>query len=102
MELILPITLFPKLRLQDIELMGENLYSVYQRACGVTVLRMEERVSARTADAAIPKALKVHIGHPVLRVERIAYTFNNVPVEIRRRTYEGLEYHYLFTHDELG
>lgn len=101
MELILPVALFPKLQQQTIEPMGENLYSVYQRACGVTVLRMEERVSARTADAPIAKALKVRIGHPVLQVERIAYTFNNVPVEIRRRTYEGLEYHYLFTHEEI-
>lgn len=101
MELILPVALFPTLRLQDIEPMGENLYSVYERVCGVTVLRMEERVSARTADAAIAKTLKVRIGHPVMRVERIAYTFNNVPAEIRRRTYEGLEHHYLFTHEKL-
>lgn len=101
MELILPVVLFPTLRLQDIEPTGENLYSVYQRVCGVTVLRMEERVSARTADAAIAKTLKVRAGHPVMLVERIAYTFNNVPIEIRRRTYEGMEHHYFFTHDEL-
>lgn len=101
MELILPAALFPTLRQRDIEPTGENLYSVYQRVCGVTVLRMEERVSARTANAQIAKTLKVRTGHPVLLVERIAYTFNNMPVEIRRRTYEGLEHHYLFTHDEL-
>lgn len=101
MELVLPVALFPNLRRQTIESVGENLYSVYQRTCGVTVLRMEERVSARTADAPVAKTLKLRIGHPVLQVERIAYTFNNVPVEIRRRTYEGMEYHYLFTHEEI-
>ncbi|MEO8441568.1 MAG: GntR family transcriptional regulator [Betaproteobacteria bacterium] len=101
MELILPVALFPQLRQRDIEAMGDNLYSVYQRTFGVTVLRMEERVSARTANAAIAKTLNVCIGHPVLKVERIAYTFKNVPVEIRRRTYEGLEQHYLFTHEAL-
>lgn len=101
MELILPVALFPTLRQQHIEPTGENLYSVYQRVCGVTVLRMEERVSARTAGAQLAKTLKVRAAHPVLQVERIAYTFNNMPVEIRRRTYEGLEHHYLFTHDEL-
>ncbi|MEK6592753.1 MAG: GntR family transcriptional regulator [Pseudomonadota bacterium] len=101
MELILPVALFPKLQQRDLKPTGENLYSVYQRVCGVTVLRMEERVSARTTDAQTAKTLKLRAGHPLLQVERVAYTFNNVPVEIRRRTYEGLQHHYLFTHDEL-
>jgi GntR family transcriptional regulator len=101
MEIILPAALFPTLRQRDLEPTGENLYSVYQRACGVTVLRMEERVSARTADAQTARTLRLRAGHPLLQVERIAYTYNNVPVEIRRRIYEGLQHHYLFTHDEL-
>ncbi|MCW5574605.1 MAG: GntR family transcriptional regulator [Burkholderiales bacterium] len=101
MEIMLPVSLFPKLKPKDLESTTENIYSVYQRACGVTVLRMEERVSARTADADTASILRLRRGHPLLQVERVAYTFNNTPVEVRRRTYEGQQHYYLFTHEEL-
>jgi GntR family transcriptional regulator len=101
MEIMLPVSLFSKLKQHDFEPTSENLYSVYQRVYGVTVLRMEERVSARTASTDTAKILNLCPGHPLLQVERIAYTFNNTPVEVRRRTYEGLQHHYLFTHEEL-
>jgi len=101
MEIMLPVSLFPKLKPKDFEPTTENIYSAYQRACGVTVLRMEERVSARTASAETAKILQLRQGHPLLQVERIAYTFNNTPVEVRRRTYEGQQHYYLFTHEEL-
>jgi GntR family transcriptional regulator len=101
MELILPCALFPKLRQSDLEHTDENLYAVYQSRCGITVLRMKERVSARVADRKTAKALGVKVGHPLLLVERVAYSYDNRPVEIRRRMYEGLGHHYLFTHDSL-
>lgn len=101
MELILPLGLFEGLERDELEQGEENLYSYYQREFGVTVLRMQERVFARTADAQTAKALNLKVGHPLLLVERVAYTYGNRPVEIRRRLYEGLRHHYLFTHDEL-
>ena len=101
LELILPCTLFPKLKQQDFDHSNENLYALYQSRYGITVLRMEERVSARTADRKTAKILGLALGHPLLLVERVAYSFNNQPVEIRRRMYEGLAHHYLFTHESL-
>lgn len=101
MELILPVARFQRLRRKDLEQTSENLYSVYQRVCGITVVRMEERVHARTATPALARRLRVPVGHPVLCVERIGFTFNEEPVEIRRRFYEGTRHHYLFVHDRL-
>ncbi len=101
MELILPLTLFSRLTKTDLEQSQDNLYSVYQRTCGVTVLRMEERVLARTVDRDTAKALRVRPGHPILVVDRLAFTFDDRPVEIRRRSFEGLEHYYLFTHNRL-
>lgn len=101
MELVLPLPLFMKLTKADLEQSADNLYSVYQRVCGVTILRMEERVYARTADTKTAKALHVKIHHPIMVVDRLAYTFDDRPVEIRRRSFEGLQHHYLFTHNRL-
>jgi len=101
MELILPVARFAGLRLKDLEQTSENLYSVYQRVCGVTIIRMEERIHARTATGKPARKLGLRAGHPILSVERIGFTFNDVPVEIRRRSYEGTNHHYVFVHDSL-
>lgn len=101
LELILPAHVFPKARREDFEQTEENLYALYQRKWGVTVLRMEEWVSAQAADTGTARSLKVRTGHPVMRLERVAYSFNDVPVEIRNRTYEGTGHRYLFRHDKL-
>lgn len=101
MELVLPVAKFPGLRQKELEQNSENLYSVYQRVFGITVVRMEERVFAKTATAALARKLNVQAGHPILCVERIAFSFNDIPVEIRRRLYEGSQHYYLFVHDRL-
>lgn len=101
MELILPAAKFPGLRVKDLEQGSENLYSVYQRMFAITVVRMEERICARTANASLAKKLHVGAGDPILFVERIAFGFNDAPVEIRRRLYEGNRHYYLFVHDRL-
>lgn len=101
MELILPFALFRGADRAELESSDENLYSYYQREFGVTVVRMQERVSACVANEEAARSLGVKKGHPLLLVERIAYTYGNRPVEIRRRLYEGTRQHYLYTHDEL-
>lgn len=101
MELTLPHALFAKLTRADLEQSKDNLYSVYQRVCGVTVLRMEERVLARIAEGRTAKALRLRPGHPILMVDRIAFTFEDRPVEVRRRSFEGLEHYYSFMHNRL-
>jgi DNA-binding GntR family transcriptional regulator len=45
-------------------------------------------------------ALKVPARAPLLRVERIAYTYNDIPVEYRVRYFDASRYHYRF--DERG
>jgi GntR family transcriptional regulator len=101
MELVLPAAKFPGLRQKDLEQNSENLYSVYQRVFGITVVRMEEKVFAKTATAALARKLNVQAGHPILCVERIAFSFNDIPMEIRRRLYEGSQHYYLFVHERL-
>ena len=101
MELFLPVERFPNLRKSHLEQTSENLYAVYQREFGVTVVRMEEKVQAHVATPRLAKALNVRAGNPILCVERIAYTYNDVPIELRRRLYEGTRHYYRFLHDRL-
>jgi len=101
LELILTTRQFSKLKKKDLEQSKDNLYSVYQRVCGITVLHMQERVYARCADRDTARALKIDKGAPILVVDRLAFTFDNKPVEIRRRTFQGLGHYYLYTQNRI-
>jgi DNA-binding GntR family transcriptional regulator len=36
----------------------------------------------------------VKLGHPLLKIERVAFTYNAVPVEIRTHFYDSARFHY--------
>lgn len=72
----------------------ENLYAVFQERFGVNVIRIEERVRAGRAGRTGARWLAIDAGDPVLRIERVAYTYNDVPVEFRRYNVEADSYCY--------
>lgn len=94
LDITVPARLFSKLTANAVRKAQENLYAAYQDECGVNVIRIEEHVHAALATAADAKALKIRSGSPVLRVERTAYTYRNVPVEFRTRIFDASKYHY--------
>ena len=61
---------------------------------GVRMVRAEEKIRAVAADAQQSGLLKVGVGSPLLSVERIAYTYNDVPMELRRGLYRTDTHHY--------
>ena len=63
---------------------GDNLYAVFQERFGVNVIRIEERVRAAKAGESGAHWLGIDAAEPVLHIERVAFTFNDVPVELRR------------------
>lgn len=71
----------------------ENFYAIYQEKGGVNVIRIEERVRAALAGRAA-KLLEIKAEDPVLLVDRLAYTYNDVAVEARRYTVDSANHHY--------
>ncbi len=94
LDITVPARMFSKLTATAVRKAQENLYAAYQDECGVNVIRIEEHVHAALSTAAEAKALKIRSGSPVLRVERTAYTYRNVPVEFRTRVFDASKYHY--------
>ena len=101
MTILLPQWLFPRFRKIGLKQTDENLYALYQRAFGVTVVRMEEKIYARMASLKEARALKIRAGDPVLHVDRVSYSFNDVPVEMRYRTFVGTQHYYLYKQEKL-
>lgn len=94
LDIAVPIAKFAGLTAKAIRDSMENLYAVYQDVCGINVVRIDERIHAAIAGPATARALKITPGAPVLRVERIAFTYNDTPVEYRVRYFLGDAYCY--------
>jgi GntR family transcriptional regulator len=60
-----------------------TIYELYQTGFGVTVVGAEERVQAVALPPASAPVLGLAEGSPVLRIERIAFTFDQKPAELR-------------------
>ncbi|EJE54809.1 transcriptional regulator [Acidovorax sp. CF316] len=69
-------------------------YAMFEIDFGVRMVRAEEKIRAVLPDTEQAAVLKVAPGTPLLSVERIAYTYNDVPMELRRGLYLTDTHHY--------
>jgi GntR family transcriptional regulator len=69
-------------------------YAMFEVEFGVRMVRAEERIRAVAADAQQASLLKVEQHTPLLSVERVAYTYNDAPMELRRGLYITDTHHY--------
>jgi GntR family transcriptional regulator len=60
-----------------------TIYGLYQARYGINVIRISERLSTTLADAQSAGLLAVASATPLLRIARVAYTYQDRPVELR-------------------
>lgn len=70
------------------------LYALFESEFGVRMVRADEKIRAVLPDPAQASLLGVSAATPLLSVERIAYTYNDVPMELRRGLYRTDNHHY--------
>lgn len=70
------------------------MYALFESQFGVRMVRAEERIKAVCADPPAAQCLQVALGAPLLSVERVAYTYNDMPMEFRRGLYRTDRHHY--------
>ena len=83
-EIVLPEPMFKGLNAEKISAYKSSYYNLYESQYGVRMIRAEERLKAVFADPETAELLLVKTGAPLLRVDRIAYTYDDRPVEWRR------------------
>jgi GntR family transcriptional regulator len=83
-EITLPSVLFKGLTKAKIDDYLGSMYSLFETQFGVRMIRADERLRAIAADAEVARELRVAPGTPLLSVERIAFTYGDRPVELRR------------------
>jgi GntR family transcriptional regulator len=71
------------------------MYALFETQFGVRMVRAVEKLKAVNADSDTASLLAIQPGHPLLSVERLSYTYNDVPMELRRGLYLTESRHYL-------
>ena len=70
------------------------MYALFETEFGVRMVRAEERIKAVVPDDAQCKLLEIKSHTPLLSVERMAFTYNDTPMELRRGFYVTSAHHY--------
>lgn len=83
-EVVISAALVPGLTMEKIQESKGSIYSFFETAYGMRMIRAEERLRAVPADEFAAQHLKVKKNTPLLCVDRIAFTYGDKPVEWRR------------------
>jgi GntR family transcriptional regulator len=98
-DIWLPATPFKGLTAERLANYQGPMYALFETEFNVRMVRAEERIRAIPASEEHQTLLKVKSGSPLLSVERIAYTYRDEPMELRRGRYCTETHHY---HNTLG
>ncbi|HZY20368.1 MAG TPA: GntR family transcriptional regulator [Ramlibacter sp.] len=93
-DLWLPGTAFKGLTAEQMAGYQGATYAMFELEFGVRMVRAEEKLRAVAADPGQARLLAVPAGSPLLSVERLAFTYNDVPMELRRGLYRTDKRHY--------
>ncbi|RZL55489.1 MAG: GntR family transcriptional regulator [Variovorax sp.] len=93
-DLWLPGLPFKGLTAERLRAWSGPMYAMFETEFGVRMVRAEERIRAVLPDAAQASLLAVDVATPLLSVERIAHTYHDAPMELRRGLYRTDTHHY--------
>jgi GntR family transcriptional regulator len=86
-DLWLPAIPFKGLTAERLADYNGPMYALFETEFGVHMVRAEEKIRAILPDAEQCDLLKTSRQVPLLSVERTAYTYNDLPMELRRGLY---------------
>jgi GntR family transcriptional regulator len=93
-DLWLPATPFKGLTAERLSDYHGPMYALFETEFNVRMVRADEKIRAVPATDGLETLLKVEHGTPLLSVERIAFTYKDVPMELRRGYYRTDTHHY--------
>jgi GntR family transcriptional regulator len=98
-DIWLPAAPFKGLTAEQLSNYQGPMYALFETEFNVRMVRAEEKIRAIAATELHVQHLKVALGTPLLSVERVAYTYRDEPMELRRGYYRTDTHHY---HNALG
>ena len=98
-DLWLPATPFKGLTAERLADYHGPMYALFETEFGVRMVRAKEKIRAVLPVKAQRELLQLPPNTPLLSVERIAYTYKDTPMELRRGLYRTDKHHY---HNDLN
>jgi GntR family transcriptional regulator len=98
-DLWLPGAPFKGLTAERLHQWHGPMYAMFETEFGVRMVRAEEKIRAVLPDEEQASLLQVDTATPLLSVERVAHTYHDTPMELRRGLYRTDTHHY---RNELG
>ena len=93
-DIWLPAAPFKGLTAERLANYDGAMYALFETEFNVRMVRAEEKIRAEPAIDGRELLLKMPHGSPLLSVERIAYTYKDTPMELRRGYYRTDTHHY--------
>ena len=80
----IPQSLFPGLTKAQFVGRNATIYDLYRDSFGISIVNTVDQLTAVSADLETAKKLGLALGTPLLEIVRVAHTFHERPVELRR------------------
>jgi GntR family transcriptional regulator len=93
-DIVVPAALFPRLDEDSYRERESTIYALYQARYRINVIRISERLSAAMPSATVAAVLGMPVVTPALVIRRVAYTYNDTPVEYRVSWLDTREHEY--------
>ncbi len=93
-EIWLPLPLFDSLNLELLASWKGTMYGLFENHFATHMVRAHEKITAELPNEITIEYLEISPSTPILNIFRIAYTYNNRPVEVRQAQYLTMDYHY--------
>jgi len=93
-ELWLPGVIFKGLTAERLNEYKGPMYGLFETEFGTHMIRASEQIRAVCADQAVADILQIDPGTPLLKVERVSFTYGDKAVELRRGLYLTQSHHY--------
>ena len=93
-DIWLPAAQFKGLTADRLRSYTGPLYAMFETEFGVRMVRAKEKIRAVLSDADQARLLGMAQNSPMLSVERIAYTYDDKAIELRRGLYRTDRHHY--------
>ena len=93
-DIWLPGSVFKDLSTRSLAHNKGPLYAFFESEYGVSMVRADEKIKAVSATSDQARLLRVAPDAPLLRVERVSFTYGDRPMEVRRGLYVTDSFHY--------
>ena len=101
-KIVIATAKFPLLTEEMLINRHNTIYNLFQNKFNVFITHTSERIKSTLVDKKISQMLGIEMGTPILRIDRLGYSYHDEIVELRTSYVDTSEVEYIRDHYSLG